>query len=82
MYAGRAKQERLIEASNWLCEYVAGKLPDGWEIVLSMNAVDATLTLIDPDGEEVECASSDQGTSQIDEMCVVAIERDLETSSK
>ena len=82
MYAGREKQQRLIEASNWLCQYVEGKLPDGWEIVLSMSSIEATLTLIDPDGKHAECMSGDAGISQIDEMCVVAIEMDLERSSK
>jgi hypothetical protein len=80
MYANKEKQKRLIEASNWLCEYVQGKLPDGWEISLTMNSVEATLTLTDPDGEEVECVS-DLDISQIDEMCVVAIERELEQQS-
>ncbi len=80
MYANKEKQKRLIEAINWLCEYVQGKLPDGWEISLTMNSVEATLTLTDPDGEEVECVS-DLDISQIDEMCVVAIERELEQQS-
>ena len=79
MYANKEKHDRLIEASNWLCEYVQGKLPDGWEITLTMNSHEATLTLTDPDGKEVECVS-DYGISQIDEMCVVAIERSLKES--
>jgi hypothetical protein len=75
-YTDKDKQRALIDACNLICEHVQSRLCDGCSIVLEMNTDEASLTLFDPDGFEIECLSSDAGISQIDELCVMSMEHD------
>jgi len=75
----KAKQKSLIDAMNLLGEFVAENMPDSdgvWEIRLCMNRDESYIDLIDPNGNEIECQSADQGTSTIQELCDTANERE------
>lgn len=68
------EQRLLISACNLLCEFVGDKLPSGWEIRLSMCRNEATASLIDPSGDEIETDSPDSGIGILDSMCDTAVE--------
>lgn len=76
-YADKSTQEALIRAVNLLGAHVADSLPVGWEIVLSMTKSESTMSLIDPDGEEVE-VEHDHGISMVDAMIEAAREVERE----
>lgn len=73
-YADKDIQKKLIESLNFVCEFVSEKLPEGWEIQLSIQNGEATASLLNIAGDEIEVTGSDFGISSIDEMCVTAIE--------
>ena len=78
MYASREKQVALTAAVNLLCEYIEGKLPDNWDVVLMMNSGGSSLELRNPEGNEVH-VDNESSVSRIDSMCVMAIETDRES---
>ena len=80
-YADKSTQEALIRAVNLLGTHVADSLPFGWEIVLSMTKSESTMSLLDPDGEEVE-VEHDQGISMVDAMIEAAREVKRERSKE
>ena len=45
---------QLIDAVNLLCEYAIRRLPPGYQLSLGVLNGEATVELIDDDGEEVE----------------------------
>ncbi len=73
MHADEETQKKLIAACNLLCEHVQNKLPDGWTITLTMDSEESSLTLTNPDGDDVE-SHHDHDVSGVDGMCVTAIE--------
>jgi hypothetical protein len=73
-YADRETQRKLIDACNLLCDHIAKKLPEGWSICLTIENGEATASLFEPGGGEVEFHGSDSGISSFDDMCVTAIE--------
>ncbi len=79
-YADEEIQEKLIWCLNFICDHVSKKLPEGWEIQLSIMNGEATASLLNIAGDEIEVTGSDYGISSIDEMCVVAIENMKENS--
>lgn len=48
------QQKKLIDACNLICEHIGAHLPDGWQIVLAIDRDEASLSLVDPDGEDVD----------------------------
>ncbi len=46
--------QRLIAAENFLCEYVENRLPPGFDVTLRMTGSECSLTLLDPDSNEIE----------------------------
>ncbi len=71
-YADRETQKRLIEACNLICEYVSSRLPEYWQVVLTIEKDDVNLELLNPDGEDCFVDSVDYGISVIDDLCVAA----------
>lgn len=61
----RCEERRLIDAANLLCETVAKRLRKGWSITLEMNSDEASLSLTDPDGNDVEFSGGECGYSGI-----------------
>ncbi len=74
-FSDEATQKKLIAACNLLCEHASEKLPPSWEIRLSLFKDEASMSLIDPSGEEIECDSPDWNIATIDDLCVSANER-------
>jgi hypothetical protein len=74
-YADKYTQAALIRAVNMLGGYVAHRLPPDWEIQLQMRHRESSMTLINPDGEEVE-VDTDWDISMVDAMIEVAKEAD------
>lgn len=65
---------QLIDACNLICEHVSENLPSGWELLLSMCADEAELTLLNPDGDRVELRAAEWRRSLIDDACEEARE--------
>jgi hypothetical protein len=61
----RCEEKKLIAAANMLCETVQRRLPEGWKITLEMSKDESTLTLSDPDGEEMEFEGGESHYSAI-----------------
>jgi hypothetical protein len=59
----------LIDAVNLICEFVEGNLPQGWNLSLTMNSEDASLELLDPNGDDVDIGTSDPGYSNLAQAC-------------
>ncbi len=78
LYADRETQRKLIDALNLICDHVTGKLPEGYELTLNIVNGEASASLFNPEGEEIEVTGSDYGISSLDEICVVAIETEKE----
>jgi hypothetical protein len=76
-YADKETQEKLTEAINLLCEHVKRRLVAGWEIRLRMDGSEASIELLNPDGESVD-VYADRGISAIDEACVTAFEHETD----
>lgn len=71
-YADSETQEKLTDACNLICEYVASRLPECWQVVLTIENNDANLELLNPDGEDCFVDSPGYGISVIDDLCVTA----------
>lgn len=74
------RHKELIAACNLICDHVCDRLPEGWELVLTMRAGEPEMSLFNPDGDEVETQSADSGCSSIDAAVWDAI--DTERSRK
>lgn len=73
-YAPADVQRKLIDACNYLCEFVSDNLAEGFELTVELRKGEASLSLIDPSGDEVEIGTADSGISTIDEACVASRE--------
>lgn len=74
-YADKETQNQLIDSLNFICDHIFWKLPEGFELQLSIKNGEATASLFGPDGNEIEVWGSDYGISSLDEICVTAIEQ-------
>ena len=63
------QHQELIDACNLLCRFVEENLPADWEIVLHMGSEEAYLDLINPEGDDIEFSTADQGESTIAGLC-------------
>lgn len=71
-YADSETQEKLIDACNLICRHVSSRLPEYWQVVLTIEKDEASLELLSPDGEDCFVDSVDYGISVIDDLCVTA----------
>ena len=71
-YADSETQKKLIDACNLICEHVSSRLPEYWQVVLTIDKDDASLELLNPDGEDCFVESPGYGISVIDDLCVTA----------
>lgn len=71
-YSDSETQKKLIEACNLICEHVSSRLPEYWQVVLTIGKDEATCELLNPDGKDCFVDSPDYGTSVIDDLCVTA----------
>lgn len=69
-------EKKLIDAANFIGQFVSKNLPADWEIILTINSKESSIELIDPDGEEVEYYS-EVDVSTISGMCNNANEEDI-----
>lgn len=61
----------LNRSVNVIAEYVAARLPEGWEIEISLEAEEAGIRLFDPGFNEIDLGKLD---CSIREMCEFATE--------
>ena len=66
---------QLIDACNLLCEYAIDRLPEGFELVLSVEDGEATLSLFDADCNDVEFENGDREISSWREAIETALDR-------
>lgn len=74
-YEDPETQKQLIQALNLICEHGKKKLIEQYTIEITITHQDATLTLYDPHGVEVEFDAEPE-ISVIDEACISAIDHD------
>ena len=66
-------QRELIAAMNLIgahCE----KLPEGWEIEITIDNSEMSIVLLDPDGDRTVDENNDRDFSALDSLCEMAIE--------
>jgi len=49
-----ATNSELIDALNLCCDHIGSRLPEGYEVVITLCSDEASLSLRDPKGESVE----------------------------
>lgn len=66
------EHKALIDAANLLHDFCSKHLRDGFELVLSLRNNESSLTLIDPDYEEMDAWDTDAGISSIARACEIS----------
>ena len=72
-YCTECVEKRLIAATNLLGEVAGSRLPDGWTIELSLGKKESSMTLCDPEGNDVEFSGGEWGYSGLSAAIDTAI---------